>query len=175
MQATFPENADDEEAKPILYPLSNEGTEHTELPGEKSEWKDNELFIRRTFAESPSQGCALLFRRYHKILCSHAVRFVYSKEIAEDLVSEYFAGFGKRKRTKPSRLRTVFICSEVCEMRRLITCDGNLKKPKLLSWLNTANRRAANNPTMPRSTKKCLEKWKNWLKLCLLNAKKCFC
>lgn len=97
MQATFPENADDEEAKPNLYPLSNEGTDHSELPKEKPEWKDNELFIRRTFAESPSQGCALLFRRYHKILCSHAVRFVYSKDIAEDLVSEVFCRFWKTK------------------------------------------------------------------------------
>jgi RNA polymerase sigma-70 factor (ECF subfamily) len=97
MQATFPESADDEEEKPNLYPLSNEGTDHAELPREKSEWKDNELFIRRTFAESPSKGCALLFRRYHKILCSHAVRFVYSKEIAEDLVSEVFCRFWKTK------------------------------------------------------------------------------
>jgi RNA polymerase sigma-70 factor (family 1) len=58
---------------------------------------DTELFIRRTFEESPARGCELLFRRYHKVLCSHAVRFVYSKEIAEDLVSEVFCKFWKTR------------------------------------------------------------------------------
>ncbi|QHV98776.1 RNA polymerase sigma-70 factor [Spirosoma endbachense] len=58
---------------------------------------DTELFIRRAFAESPQRGCELLFRRYHQALCSHAVRFVYSKETAEDLVSEVFCKFWKTK------------------------------------------------------------------------------
>ncbi|HEV7351080.1 RNA polymerase sigma-70 factor [Telluribacter sp.] len=58
---------------------------------------DNELFIRRTFEECPQKGCELLFRRYHKVLCSHAVRIVYSKEIAEDLVSEVFFKFWKTR------------------------------------------------------------------------------
>jgi RNA polymerase sigma-70 factor (family 1) len=58
---------------------------------------DAELFIRRAFAESPQRGCELLFRRYHQALCSHAVRFVYSKETAEDLVSDVFCKFWKTK------------------------------------------------------------------------------
>ncbi|QIP17098.1 RNA polymerase sigma-70 factor [Spirosoma aureum] len=58
---------------------------------------DTELFIRRAFAESPQRGCELLFRRYHQALCSHAVRFVYSKETAEDLVSDVFCKFWKTK------------------------------------------------------------------------------
>ena len=55
------------------------------------------MFIRRTFEESPQKGCELLFRRYHQALCSHAVRFVYSKETAEDLVSDVFCKFWKTR------------------------------------------------------------------------------
>lgn len=58
---------------------------------------DSELFIRKAFEENPRQGCELLFRRYHKVLCSHAVRFVYSREIAEDLVSDVFCRLWKTK------------------------------------------------------------------------------
>lgn len=59
--------------------------------------KDTELFTRLAFAESPQKGCELLFRRYYQMLCSHAVRFVYSRETAEDIVSEVFCRFWKTK------------------------------------------------------------------------------
>ncbi|GAB3953806.1 RNA polymerase sigma-70 factor [Spirosoma harenae] len=71
--------------------------EAIEQTPEKSVDNDSELFIRRAFAESPQKGCELLFRRYHQALCSHAVRFVYSRETAEDLVSEVFCRFWKTK------------------------------------------------------------------------------
>jgi RNA polymerase sigma-70 factor (family 1) len=71
--------------------------EPVEIVEEKPVGNDTELFIRRTFAESPKKGCELLFRRYHQALCSHAVRFVYSKETAEDLVSDVFCKFWKTK------------------------------------------------------------------------------
>lgn len=58
---------------------------------------DTELFTRLCFQESPRKGCELLFRRYHQALCSHAVRYVYSKETAEDIVSEVFCRFWKTK------------------------------------------------------------------------------
>lgn len=51
---------------------------------------DTELFIRKTFETNPEKGYQLLFQRYYRPLCSHAVRFVYSKEIAEDLVVDIF-------------------------------------------------------------------------------------
>ncbi|HEV7381588.1 MAG TPA: RNA polymerase sigma-70 factor, partial [Dyadobacter sp.] len=54
---------------------------------------DTALFIKAAFEESPSKGLELLFRRFYKPLCSHAVRFVYSRQIAEDLVSEVFFQF----------------------------------------------------------------------------------
>ncbi|CAN5400207.1 RNA polymerase sigma-70 factor [soil metagenome] len=72
-------------------------SEPVEVVEENPVGNDTELFIRRTFAESPKKGCELLFRRYHQALCSHAVRFVYSKETAEDLVSEVFCKFWKTK------------------------------------------------------------------------------
>jgi RNA polymerase sigma-70 factor (ECF subfamily) len=57
---------------------------------ENSAWDDKELFIKKAFDEDPKKGCELLFRQYYQPMCSHAVRFVYSKEIAQDLVGEIF-------------------------------------------------------------------------------------
>jgi RNA polymerase sigma-70 factor (family 1) len=51
---------------------------------------DSELFIRKAFEEDPRLGCELLYRRYYGALCSHAVRYLSSKAIAEDLVAEMF-------------------------------------------------------------------------------------
>lgn len=55
--------------------------------------RDKEFFIRQAFAESPHKGCELLFRRYYGVLCTHAVRYVYSRETAEDIVSAVFCKF----------------------------------------------------------------------------------
>jgi RNA polymerase sigma-70 factor (ECF subfamily) len=77
--------------------IQHSSDERVEPMDEKPVGNDTELFIRRAFAESPQKGCELLFRRYHQALCSHAVRFVYSKEIAEDIVSEVFCKFWKTK------------------------------------------------------------------------------
>ncbi|PWJ58649.1 RNA polymerase sigma-70 factor (ECF subfamily) [Dyadobacter jejuensis] len=54
---------------------------------------DDERLLREAFAVNPKQGCSLLFSRYYDNLCSHAIRFVHSKEVAEDIVSEMFASF----------------------------------------------------------------------------------
>ncbi|KAA0992704.1 RNA polymerase sigma-70 factor [Dyadobacter aurulentus] len=58
---------------------------------------DANLFLRMTFKEEPCKGLELLFRKFYKPLCSHAARFVYSKQIAEDLVSEVFFQFYRTK------------------------------------------------------------------------------
>src|SRR5882672_5466258 len=52
--------------------------------------ENREIFIRKVFEEDPQKGCELLFRWYYQPLCSHAVRFVYSKQIAEDIISDIF-------------------------------------------------------------------------------------
>ena len=54
---------------------------------------DEEILIKRVFDTDPRQGCEILFKKYYKILCSHAIRFVCSKEAAEDLVGELFCRF----------------------------------------------------------------------------------
>lgn len=58
---------------------------------------DDEFLIRQTFAQDARRGYELLFRRYYRTLCSHAVRFVHSRTIAEDLVSEVFFSFWKNQ------------------------------------------------------------------------------
>lgn len=54
---------------------------------------DAELLLKETFNSDPRQGCALLFRLYYAPLCSHVIRFVYSRQIAEDIVAEVFCRF----------------------------------------------------------------------------------
>ena len=54
---------------------------------------DTELSIKKAFETNPDLGISLLFRAYYAQLCSHALRFVSSKAIAEDLVSDIFYEF----------------------------------------------------------------------------------
>jgi RNA polymerase sigma-70 factor (family 1) len=63
------------------------------LSGPEATITDSELFIRHAFATDPRSGVELLYRHYFQPLCSHAVRLLYSKAIAEDLVSEIFFQF----------------------------------------------------------------------------------
>ena len=51
---------------------------------------DHELLIRLAFKDSPENGFKALYRIYYNALCSHAIRFVYTREIAEDIVGEVF-------------------------------------------------------------------------------------
>jgi len=57
------------------------------------EFQDDELFIRKAMAENPKLGVELLFRRYYVPMCSHAVKYVGSKSVAEDVVSDIFCQF----------------------------------------------------------------------------------
>lgn len=61
---------------------------------------DDEIFIKKALQLNPKDGCELLFRRYYKPLCNHAIRYVYSKEVAEDLVSDVFCKFWKNESYK---------------------------------------------------------------------------
>jgi RNA polymerase sigma-70 factor (ECF subfamily) len=56
---------------------------------------DKEFFIRKVFETDVKKGYDLLFMHYYSSLCSHAVRYVYSREVAEDIVSEVFLAFWK--------------------------------------------------------------------------------
>lgn len=58
---------------------------------------DSELFIRNAFQQDAREGFDLLFRRYHKPLCSHAMRFLYAKDQAQDIVADVFLSFWKNQ------------------------------------------------------------------------------
>ena len=60
-------------------------------------WDDKETFLRHAFTQDSKKGSELLFKQYYKPLCNHAVRFVYSKEIAEDIVSDVFYTFWSKQ------------------------------------------------------------------------------
>lgn len=66
----------------------------------ESPYLDTELFIRKAFEEDAGAGISLLFRHYYALLCSHAVRYVSSKAIAEDIVSDIFYEFHTEHRYK---------------------------------------------------------------------------
>jgi len=52
-----------------------------------------EIFIKKALANDPEQGMELLYLRYYQPLCTHAVKFVRCRQIAEDIVSDVFYGF----------------------------------------------------------------------------------
>jgi len=58
---------------------------------------DNEVILKKMIQDDPAKGFELIFNTYYKPLCSHAVRFVYSKQIAEDIVEEVFLNFWKKE------------------------------------------------------------------------------
>lgn len=59
--------------------------------------KDSELFIRQAFFADVRTGYQALFQRYYQPLCSHAARFVYTREVAEDIVGDVFLNFWKNQ------------------------------------------------------------------------------
>lgn len=58
---------------------------------------EKDVFIKKVFESNPKEGCGLLFEYYYTVLCSHAARFVYSQNIAEDIVTEVFENFWAKK------------------------------------------------------------------------------
>lgn len=57
----------------------------------------NEELIVRQFEVSPQRGFDALFRAYYANLCNTAIRLVYSKDLAEDIVAEVFTNFWQNK------------------------------------------------------------------------------
>lgn len=57
----------------------------------------NDAMLKQVVKEDPQKGFELIFRRYYQPLCSHAIRFVYSRQAAEDIVSEVFYQFWHKK------------------------------------------------------------------------------
>lgn len=78
---------EEDKAQPIF------GRHERENPAPKHTVLDPERMIRVAFETNPDTGIALLFQQYYPLLCSHAVRYVSSKAIAEDIVSDIFYEF----------------------------------------------------------------------------------
>jgi RNA polymerase sigma-70 factor (ECF subfamily) len=74
-----------------LYPFHHSPNQNSEAV--LSKVVDVEALIRKTFEVDAKAGMEMIFRNYHSLLCSHAVRYVSSKEIAEDIVSDILFEF----------------------------------------------------------------------------------
>ncbi|SDH48748.1 RNA polymerase sigma-70 factor, ECF subfamily [Dyadobacter soli] len=83
--------------QPLHHPVSNTSPLPVQDTPSPNPVRDDEHLIRLAFATDPVSGCELLFRRYYAPLRNHAVRFVYSRQIAEDLVSDVFCTFWDNK------------------------------------------------------------------------------
>jgi len=58
---------------------------------------DAESMIRKTFEGDPHAGMDMIFRQYYGLLCSHAVRYVSSRAVAEDIVSDILFEFQSKE------------------------------------------------------------------------------
>lgn len=67
------------------------------VPADSGRLADSELFIRQALADDPAVGFELLFRRYHTAMHSQATRLVYSRDIAQDVVSDVFLYFWQKQ------------------------------------------------------------------------------
>jgi RNA polymerase sigma-70 factor (ECF subfamily) len=88
-----------------------------------------EILIRKKFEVDPTEGCTLLFRKYYAGLCSHAVRFVYSKEIAEDIVGDLFLDFWKNQRFEKIKVSYGAYLFRTVRNRCLNHIKSNLNAP----------------------------------------------
>ncbi|MFN8349651.1 MAG: RNA polymerase sigma-70 factor [Spirosomataceae bacterium] len=88
MKQAYNENPEKEESLPLGKPLIPHSAD-TKGAAES----DDELFIRKTLEANLRLGVELLYKRYYQPMCTHAVKFVGSRETAEDLVSEIFFQF----------------------------------------------------------------------------------
>jgi len=78
----FPEEKDLSRAEKALHSASRE-----------PKVLDAERLIRQAFRQDARLGYEQLFRQFYKPLCSHAVRYVYARDVAEDIVSDVFLNF----------------------------------------------------------------------------------
>lgn len=76
-----------EESNPMIW-LSDE---------QKPSMITQEELLLKLFDQDSRKGCEYLFRFYYANLCNHAIRFVYAKDIAEEIVAEVFANFWQKE------------------------------------------------------------------------------
>lgn len=97
-----------------------------------------ELFIRRAFETDAERGYALLFKRYYGLLCSHAARFVYARDIAEDIVGEVFSQFWQPQRHRSVTTSFRAYLFTMCATQRLpisgLSLAANSQSKSCPSW-----------------------------------------
>ena len=76
-----------------IFSPSRQGEE--QIPPREAQ--TDEQLIWHALKKDPPKGMELVFRKYYQPLCSHAVRFVGSKEVAQDIVSDLLAQFYDQK------------------------------------------------------------------------------
>ncbi|HEV7347650.1 RNA polymerase sigma-70 factor [Telluribacter sp.] len=91
MEHVYTKDPTTERLRPFSVTIVQPHSAAPEHPTQVAE--DDELFIRKTLAEDFRLGVEMLYKRYYQPLCTHAVKFVGSRETAEDLVSEIFFQF----------------------------------------------------------------------------------
>lgn len=153
----------------VLY-IDENAEDH--VPEIEEKQIDDEIFIKKALQLNPKDGCELLFRRYYKPLCSHAIRYIYSKEIAEDLVSDVFCKFWKNesyknitssfrsylfrsvRNTAFTYLRSEFNTVERSEKYDMIEVTENLKADSICIYEETLARVKLLVDSMPPQCKK---------------------
>ncbi|MDO6439290.1 sigma-70 family RNA polymerase sigma factor [Cyclobacterium sp. 1_MG-2023] len=80
-------------SKRLMSPIS---LEETSVSNSTDKMNDEQL-ICHALKKDPKKGMGMIFRRYYQPLCSHAVRFVGSREVAQDLVSDLLVHFYDQK------------------------------------------------------------------------------
>lgn len=104
-----------------------------------SEMDLSEKLIQQAFLNDPNEGIQRLFHCYHALLCSHAVRFVSSRAIAEDIVSDIFYEFHSRQlyRTVTTSYRAYLFASvrnrAFDYVRREVRRNGSLEQAARIS------------------------------------------
>ncbi|UBM59188.1 RNA polymerase sigma-70 factor [Marinilongibacter aquaticus] len=58
---------------------------------------NQEVVLKNTFKTSIEEGFELMFRYYYTPLCSNAIRIVYDREAAEDIVADVFEDFWEKR------------------------------------------------------------------------------
>jgi len=160
-----------QEKKDFKVPYIDENQED-HVPEIEEKQIDDEIFIKKALQLNPKDGCELLFRRYYKPLCSHAIRYVYSKEIAEDLVSDVFCKFWKNesyknitssfrsylfrsvRNTAFTYLRSEFNTVERSEKYDMLEVTENLKADSICIYEETLARVKLLVDSMPPQCKK---------------------
>jgi len=79
-------NMDEKKPAGRLFPADDKGTDPLLV-------KDDDQFIKKIFETDARRAFELLYNKYYALLCNHAVRFVFSRQKAEDLVADVFVLF----------------------------------------------------------------------------------